>query len=59
VTLLEEPRGNKAEPLSSAPSPPEGGSLRPEDVMFEEMDEGIGGIIIPGARKPKDKAKPK
>jgi hypothetical protein len=52
VSLLEEPGEKKVQLPSSAPSPPEGGSLRPEDVVMEEMDEEITGIIITGARKP-------
>jgi len=43
-------RLKKPKPSFSTPSPPEGESLRPEDVVFEEMDEGIGGIMIARTR---------
>jgi hypothetical protein len=45
-------RLKKPKPSSIAPSPPKDGSLRPEDVVFEEMDDGIWGIIITAPPNP-------
>jgi hypothetical protein len=56
---LKPTRRQETGKYSDAPSPAEGGNLRPEDVVIEEMNEAVGGIIIAGTRKPKDEAKPK
>jgi hypothetical protein len=55
VIILGAPgpeRLKKPEAFSNAPSPAEGDSLRPEDVVIEEMDDGIGGIIITAPPNP-------
>jgi hypothetical protein len=58
VSSLAQTPERQPRSSSSAPSPPEGGKVRPEDVVFEEMDDGVGGIIIAGTRKPKPETKP-
>jgi hypothetical protein len=47
---METQRPQKPDPSTGAPLPPR--DLRPEDVVFAEMDDSIGGIIIPGLPNP-------
>lgn len=55
--VLSSSRGKKAGPPSSAPSPPEGGKVRPEDVVFHDVTRS-GASSSPGRKNRRQSPSP-